>query len=205
MWENSFEMSWGKLRQKQKNAQNEGVGVAFAGNSGNDRRPHLKVNVTKWDAHIFKCIFWLKYNLRVYSYNMAVLHHIPSTHAQLQWLTGGAKQSWGSSVCTQNNTCLSMNSLNVRKLLLLVNYAVMEISFVMTQRTLIPRPASRQHPEPGDRSPFIDVLSASLVLFHSKHVKGQTNSYKSKRSTSLFQEGCKQGAKRGVQEGNITD
>lgn len=49
MQENSFQMPWGKLRQKQKNAQNEGVGAAYAGNPPTDCRPlpHWKVKVKK--------------------------------------------------------------------------------------------------------------------------------------------------------------
>lgn len=98
-----------------------------------------------------------------------------------------------------------MNSLDVRKLVLLVKYAVVEIILMMTQRALIliPHPVSRQHPEPVDKFPFIDVLSAALFLFPSKHVEGQTNSYKTELNASLFQEGCRQGAKRAVRECNV--
>lgn len=99
---------------------------------------------------------------------------------------------------------MSTNSLDVWKLVLLINCAVVEITFMMTQRALIPHPVS-QHPEPGDRSPFIDVLSAALFLFPSKHVEGQTTSYKRELNASLFQEGCKQGANWALRESSVID
>lgn len=115
------------------------------------------------------------------------------------------KTELGRGIGRQNISCLSMNSLDVRKLVLLVKYAVVEIILMMTQRALIliPHPVSRQHPEPVDKFPFIDVLSAALFLFPSKHVEGQTNSYKTELNASLFQEGCRQGAKRAVRECNV--
>lgn len=106
----------------------------------------------------------------------------------------------------QNIACLFMISLDVRKLILPGNYAVVEITFMMTQRALIPRPLGfTTTPWAGGRSHFIEVRSAALVLFPPKHVEGHTNGYKSRLNTSLFQEGCKQGAKRAVRECDVPD
>lgn len=89
-------------------------------------------------------------------------------HACSPIMTDGLRKTkLGSSVGTQNISSLSMNSLDGRKLVLLVNFAIVEITFMMTQRALIPHPVSWQQPEPGDKSPFIDVLSAALFRRHS--------------------------------------
>lgn len=202
--ENILQWPWGKLCQKQKNAQNEGVGVACAVNlaltSGHCLSQKSVLQNMQWDAKIFTLstpensigVFIYTRSLRVMDAIMCQLlknnsqtfGHVPR-FAVSQILPHALMLSYNDWQAFQNKSrrlrflikcipCLSMNSQEGRKLVLLVQHAVVEIAFMMSQRALILHPVSWQHPRTGDSFPLYRHPLSCLVLPPSRHVEGQT-------------------------------